>query len=72
MPIAIALKIKIIANETKRSLGFACINGATAAMAVAPHIAVPDAIKIPIFLSTFKRLANNAPADRTNKTKIEI
>ena len=38
-----------IAKEISKSFGFALINGAIAAIAVAPHIAVPDAIKIASF-----------------------
>ena len=47
--IATALNRKIIDKEINKSFGFALINGAIAAIAVAPHIAVPDAIKIASF-----------------------
>ena len=72
MPIEKALKIKIIANATNKSLGFDLINGEIAAIAVAPQIAVPEAIKMPSFFSILNKLANNKPTKNIIRTKIEM
>ena len=70
--IEIALKIKMIARQINKSFGFAFINGETAAIAVAPHIAVPEASKSPTFLSILKRLTKMIPAKKVQITKIDI
>ena len=66
------MKIKIIARETKRSFGLDLINGDIAAIAVAPHIAVPEAINIPNFLSNLNTLEIKIPRQNIETTKIEI
>ena len=55
-----------------KSFGFAFINGEIAAMAVAPHIAVPDAIRIDNLVSILKILEIRIPIAKTKITKIEM
>ena len=62
----------MIAKEISKSFGFALINGAIAAIAVAPHIAVPDAIKIASFWSIFNTLAIKMPTKKVIITKPDM
>ena len=70
--IAKAFKRKIIPMHMNKSFGFAFINGEIAAMAVAPHIAVPDAIRIDNLVSILKILEIRIPIAKTKITKIEM
>ena len=65
--IANALKKKIIPRDISISFGVALMIFETAAIAVAPQIAVPDDIKIPKLTFIFKTLAKRRPM-----TKITI
>ena len=69
---AIALKIKINANEVSKSFSLGFIKGEIAAIAVAPQIAVPEANNIDNFVSIFKILPINIPNKNIKITKIEI
>tara|TARA_B100000963_G_scaffold113692_1_gene98956 strand:+ start:1173 stop:1427 length:255 start_codon:yes stop_codon:yes gene_type:complete len=71
-PNATALKIKIIDRAINNSFGFDLIIGATAAMAVAPHIAVPEDINKPKEVLILNALANNIPTKNTVRTNKEI
>ena len=55
-----------------KSFGFAFMIGEIAAMAVAPHIAVPEAIRIDNLESILKIFAINMPVTKTKITKIEM
>ena len=70
--IAKAFKRKIIPIHMNKSFGFAFIIGEIAAMAVAPHIAVPDAISIDNLVSILKILEIRIPIAKTKITKIEM
>jgi hypothetical protein len=65
---ATKLNIKIIVNAKIRSLGFALMIGAIAAIAVPPHIAAPEEIRIEIFLSNFNILEITKPPKKDKKT----
>ena len=69
---AIALNTKIIVNAANKSFGFDLIKGEIAAIAVAPHIAVPEAINIPKLLSTLNRFARNNPIKKIIITKADM
>jgi len=69
---AIALKINTMPIAINKSFGFALIRGAIAAIAVAPHIAVPEAINNPKLLSTLISFARRIPTKKTVITKTEI
>ena len=53
-------------------LGLAFNIGAIAAIAVAPQIAVPEAIRIVWFLSTFRNLPSNKPSIKIKITNTDI
>ena len=62
------MKRNIVVNATINSCGFALIIGATAAMAVAPHIAAPDDIKIERVLFRLNILDIKSPPKNDKKT----
>ena len=63
-----ALNIKIIDNAINSSLGLDCMIGAIAAIAVAPHIAVPEDINRPKELLILNALASSMPIKNTAMT----
>jgi phosphoribosylcarboxyaminoimidazole (NCAIR) mutase len=70
--IAKPFRRKIIAMLINKSFGFAFMIGEIAAMAVAPHIAVPEAIRIDNLESILKIFEINMPETKTKITKIEM
>ena len=69
---AIALKMKITPSDVSKSLGFALIKGEIAAIAVAPHIAVPETRSIDSLVSILKTLEAMNPTRNITITKSEI
>jgi hypothetical protein len=72
MAIAIVLNRKITPKDVSSWFGFALISGEIAAIAVAPHIAVPDVISIDNFGSILKIFEIKMPKLKTITTKIEM
>ena len=66
--IANALNKKIIPMDTSNSFGLTLITCETAAIAVAPQIAVPEDIRRPNLKSILKIFANNIPTRNMIKT----
>lgn len=67
-----AFNMKIIANANDVSFSSALITGATAAIALPPHIAVPVDIKYAFLLFIFNNLPNKVPINNTPITETMV